>query len=279
MLNVYVHNPIPEFRPPEHHNQRPQFIRKLSNYAAKRRVWLWEGFYSILPLNPDTLKPVYRRRRFNEHRGRAMQAVTQCIAHHLNVVTGIAQVSIEMLAHQCGLATRSEAGNKSITRASRAVITMEQYGLLKCEKIWDRTAGTWIPKLIEVTPLFIRMCGLNESEFEAAQRQQLGFHKRGLPADQQEQLTLNEMKRRAREQHRKIAFERRAKQDKAHQARKLARKLAGKELDEQRHLISQNLVKMYGLDEIQRIGLDGFKHLVDAELGRMRRIAADPPPN
>jgi incFII family plasmid replication initiator RepA len=277
MFTNYVHNPAPAFVAPEHHKARPSFIRKLCNFASKRKVWKWEGFYGLQPINPQTLKPIRRQRHFNLHRGRAIQAVTEAIAHHLNTVTGIAQVSVEMLAHQCGLATKSAAGNESITRASRAVMTLEEYGILKCEKVWDRTAGTWIPKLIEITPAFIRMCGLSDEEYEAAQRQQLGFQKRGLSLADAEQLTITEARRRARENHRRIAFERRQKQNKDHAARRLAKKLATKSLDEQRHEITKGLVKRLGRDELISLGPEGVKELVDRELGRLRRIADSPP--
>lgn len=274
----YVHNPYPTFEAPAHHGQRPAFIRKLVNYASKRKVCYWEGFRALWPIDPATLKPIHRQRHFNLHRARAIQAVVIGIAHHLNIVTGIVKgASIELLAHQCGLATKSKAGNESITRASRAIITLEQFGVLRCEKVWDKTAGTWIPKLIEITPLFLDMCGINREEYERAQQQQLGFEKRGLSLAEQEELTISEARRRAKLLHRQAAFERRRKQDKDHAARKLAKKLAQKSLDEQRRAVQNDLIKMLGADEIKRLGVAGFKELVDRELGRLRRIAADPP--
>lgn len=277
MFTNYVQNPAPAFVAPEHHKARPSFIRKLCNFASTRKVWKWEGFYGILPINPKTLNPIRRQRHFNLHRARAIQAVTEAIAHHLNIVTGIAAVSVEMLAHQCGLATKSAAGKTSITRASRAVWTLEEYGILKCEKVWDRTAGTWIPKLIEVTPAFIRMCGLSEQEYESAQKQQLGYQKRGLSLAEAEQLTITEARRRAREAHRVIAFERRKKQNKDHAARRFAEKLATKSLDDQRHEVTKALVKSKGRDELVSLGPEGVKKLVDQEMGRLRRIADSPP--
>ena len=274
----YVHNPYPAFEAPAHHGQRPAFIRKLVNYASTRNVCFWEGFRAMWPVDPVTLKPIHRKRRFNLHRARAIQAVVLGIAHHMNIVTGIVKgASIELLAHQCGLATKSKAGNESITRASRAVITLEQFGVLKCEKVWDNTAGTWIPKLIEITPLFLDMCGIEREEYEKAQRQQLGFEKRGLSLAEQEELTISEARRRAKLAHRQVAFERRRKQNKDHAARKQAKKLAQKTLDAQRDEIQSNLIKLMGIDEIRNLGLAGFKELVDRELGRLRRIAADPP--
>ncbi|MNE09364.1 IncFII RepA protein family protein [compost metagenome] len=273
----YVHNPTPAFVAPKHHKARPSFIRKLCNFVAQRKVWKWEGFYAIQPISPQTLKPIRRQRHFNLHRGRAIQAVTEAIAHHLNTVTGIAHISIEMLAHQCGLATKSDAGNESITRASRAVLALEEYGILKCEKVWDRTAGTWIPKLIEITPFFIQMCGLTESEYEAAQRQQLGFLKRGLSLNEQEQLTITEARRRAKENHRRIAFERRRKQNKDHAARRLAKKILAMELSDQRHEVTKKVTKSCTEEELIQMGPKGLKARIDKELGLLRRIADSPP--
>jgi hypothetical protein len=57
----------------------------------------------------------------------------------------------------------------------------------------------------------------------------------------------------------------------------LAKKLATKSLDDQRHEITKALAKRLGRHELIQLGLDGVKALVDRELGRLRRIAESPP--
>ncbi|WP_242015921.1 MULTISPECIES: plasmid replication initiator RepA [Serratia] len=164
MFTKYVSNPTPAFLAPQSYEERPDFVRKLFDSASNRKVWLWVGFYGIQPLDPATDKPISRQRFFNSHRAQAIQAITLGIIYHLDVITGIARISVEQLAQQCGLSTKSGA----ITRASRAVVTLEQYGLLKCEKERGRE-GARAQKRIEITPLFIDMCGVNPKEFVLAQ--------------------------------------------------------------------------------------------------------------
>lgn len=276
-MNVYVLNPNPEFTPPPHHGPRPKFIKKLANFARTRQVTKWSGFYSLLPLNPRTLERINRQRHFNKHRARAIQAVAECAAHHLNIVTGIVQVSVEKMSQLCGLTTKSKAGNISITRCSRAVLALEEYGVFRCEKIWDRVLGMWIPKRIEVTDFFIDMCGVKREEWEAAQNQQLGYQKRGLAIHEQEQLTLSEAKRRGREQHRKVAFERRRKQHEISKARRLAIKLKSEDLQQQKSTILNKIIKSRTTDELVELGPDGLDKLINKELNYLLKIAEDPP--
>ncbi|MNG72826.1 IncFII RepA protein family protein [compost metagenome] len=164
MFTNYVSNPTPAFVAPTHQKMRSDFIHKLYVSAASRKVWLWEGFYAIQPIDPVTHSPIHRQRRFNLHRSRAIQAITIGIIYHLDVASGIAQISVEALSRQCGVSSQWGA----ISRASRAIITLEQYGVLKCEKDRGRTAGR-AQKRIEITPYFIAMCGIEPEEFSLAQ--------------------------------------------------------------------------------------------------------------
>ncbi|CAK8742666.1 hypothetical protein SODG_005919 [Sodalis praecaptivus] len=43
---------------------------------------------------------------------------------------------------------------KSISRASRALTTLEELGAIKCERVWDDSTHSYIPKIIWVTELF-----------------------------------------------------------------------------------------------------------------------------
>ena len=278
MRHVYVHNPHPKFEIPAHYDHEPpRFVKKLYNYARKRRVTMWPGFYTLTPTNPRTLEPIQRQRHFNKHRANAMQAVAECLAYHLNLATGICQISVENIAKHCRLTTTSDAKNFSITRCSRAVVELERYGLLKCEVIFDDLLGINIPKLIEVTDLFIVMCGLTVDEYSKAQNQQLGYQKRGLTIEQQEQLTAAEAKRRARERHRKVAFETRKKRHEIARSRKQANRLKEKSLTDQRADVLRSIVRRTPKHELQAMDYRQLDAIVTKELNYVLKLADDPP--
>lgn len=278
MRNIYVHNPHPKFEVPGHYDHEPpRFVKKLYNYARKRRVTMWPGFYTLTPINPRTLEPVNRQRHFNKHRARAMQAVSECIAYHLNLATGLSQISVEDMAKYCRLTTTSAAGNVSITRCSRAVIDLEMFGLLRCEVIFDELLGINIPKIIEVTSLFIEMCGLKVEEYRSAQNQQLGYQKRGLTVDEQEQLTLTEATRRAKERHRKVAFETRRKRHDIARIRKRAKRLKDQNLTDQRAEVLRSIVRRTPKHELKAMDHRQLDAIVTKELNYVLKLADDPP--
>lgn len=269
LRTVYCCNPNPVFVSPEHHAPRPPYSQKLKDLLKKIKIAFWMGFLALVPLDPSTGKPwPMRQRRINEHRAKAMQALADGIIHHMHITTGIVHCSVEQLADYCGLSTVSEAGNRSITRASRVIQLFEAYGLLRCERIWDPVLGIWYPKLMEVTPLFIQMIGSNEEEWEAAKRQQQGYQNRGLLKHEQEEIAPSEatarMKIRIKELFLKNRWERHAK--------KRAWKLMQKSREEQRHEVCQQLTKQMSWDEIALLGLEGAQKLVNQKLNDIRKL-------
>jgi hypothetical protein len=64
---------------------------------------------------------------------------------------------------------------KSISRMSRALSMMKDYGLIEIEHITDAATGTYLPSLIKVTPRFYSALGISEKELENAKRQRIGF--------------------------------------------------------------------------------------------------------
>lgn len=266
----YVCNRNPQFIAPPHHKKRPEFIRKAFNFANTRRVWMWEGFAYLRPHTK-------RKRRFNKHRANAMQAGVLCLIHHLNIVTGLVEASCTDMADMCGLSTYSKAGNLSISRFTRMIDDLEEFGLIKPEKVWDRVLGTWIPKMIWVTDVFFLMIGIKPEEYKAAQNQQLGYLKRGLTLDEQEQLTITEAKRRRKRQFIEKAFEARRKKHANKRLEKQAKDFFKKGLDEQRSEIANNLAAQLGSDGLKNLSMQDFKNLVDKRLGQLRRITEPPP--
>lgn len=267
----YVTNPNPMFIPPKHHKSRPPVIKHAYNLANKRRVYMWEGFAFYK-------NDVKRKRRFNIHRGKAIQAGVLCMIHHFNAISGIVEASCEQMSDMCGLSTYSKAGNKSISRFTRMIASLEEYGLLECENIWDRVLGMYIPKIIMPTKLFFRMIGLSLEEFEKGRNQLIGFRKRGLTLDEQEQLTPTEAKRRAKLQFIEKAFNARKKRHSEAKRRRKAKEFVTKSLDEQRSDIANSLISTLTPKEIESLGLDGFKDAVNLKLGQLRNLAKGSPP-
>ncbi|ECG1392249.1 TPA_asm: hypothetical protein GNB58_004865 [Salmonella enterica subsp. houtenae serovar 45:g,z51:-] len=84
---------------------------------------------------------------------------------------------------------------------------LEAIGAIHCDRIWDKTTGSWIPNLIWVSELFFTLIGYEYGKYEAAQQQQLAWENKGL----KEAISLTEARRRAKVKHIQTAFEVRAK--------------------------------------------------------------------
>lgn len=231
---------------------------------------MWEGFAYLR-------QHTSRSRAFNHHRAQAIQAGVECMLHHVHITSGMIQASCEQMADLCGLSTVSAAGNKSITRFTRMIDDLEKFSLIETERVWDKTLGMWIPKLIWVTELFWRMVGLSADEYKTAQNQQLGYMKRGLLLAEQEQLTLTEARRRAKQQFIERAFEARRRSHQVKRAERRAKALVNKPLDEQRSMLANDLMRRLTAEERKDLDLDQFKRLVDRELGRVRYLSDSPP--
>ncbi|AWK15642.1 plasmid replication initiator RepA [Candidatus Fukatsuia symbiotica] len=276
----YISNLYPVFTPPTSDKQRPAFIRYSMQRASEKDVARSELLYIIQPTDPKTGELRPRFRRLNEHRARALRAMVPALLYHFNIASGLVMASVEQLADECGLSTLSEAGNKSITRASRLITDfMEPMGLVVCEKVWDKLMASYIPKLITLTPLFFMLFGVSPEKLESAQNQQMGWINKGLLEKGEPSITLIEARRRAKEQHIKRAFEHRKSRYAINKQHKLARRIA--KLDEQtaKQDILHKLVKRYSLLELGSLGSEGLRKQVDIEYYRLRKIASTPPPD
>jgi incFII family plasmid replication initiator RepA len=274
---LYVSNPNPKFTPPPQKKQRPAFIRAALKQAESVDVARSELFYTLQPINPVTLTPVRRERRMNEHRAKAIRALVQACIFHMNIVTGMVQATVTALSDECGLTSKSKAGNASVSRCCRAILHLEQYGILRCDKVWDKTLGMWIPKMIWVTELFFVMIGLERGKHEAAQRQQLAWVNQGLMKDGEEPISITEAKRRAKELHIKRAFEHRQRQHLVKKQHRKAIKLMAQEEVKARSQILTELVTRYSREELQEMGHEGLKKQVDILYYQLRKLAQSPP--
>lgn len=276
----YISNLYPVFTPPLSEKKRPAFIRYSMQRAAEKDVARSELLYIVQPTDPKTGALLSRFRRLNEHRARALRAMVPAMLHHYNIASGLVMASVEQLADECGLSTLSEAGNKSITRASRLITDfMEPMGLVVCEKVWDKLMASYIPKLITLTPLFFMLFGVSPEKLESAQNQQMGWINKGLLEKGEPSITLTEARRRAKEQHIKRAFAHRKSRYTINKQRKLAKRMLKLDEETAKHEILNKVVTRYSLLELTGMGHEGLKKQVDIEYYRLRKIASTPPPD
>lgn len=153
----YVANATPQFEKPVHHKGRPKFIGKACNVAAKRDIASWPGFIPLRPI-------IGRSRHWNVHRAKALNSMALAMLHYTNVITWQVETSVDVLTRQCGLDTKSRAGNHSISRGSRLIQDLEKMGIIEGKLAWDDVAGCWAYKALTVTALFWDMVGVGADE-------------------------------------------------------------------------------------------------------------------
>ena len=86
----YVVNEFPEFAAPTHHKKRPNFIMKTKSIMAKRDVCSWQGWYVLRPGHG-------RKRNFNLHCRRALNAMMAGMVHYVNLATWQIENAVENL--------------------------------------------------------------------------------------------------------------------------------------------------------------------------------------
>lgn len=206
-------------------------------------------------------------------------------AHHFNVVTFKVHGSLAQISDACGLTTYNSKGVPSYSRASRAITEhLEANGCVLVNRKWDDTTGTYIPNYFEVTELFFKLIDFEFGKILSAQQQQLAWQNQGLVEKGEEPITITEAKRRAKDKHIKEALAFRAARMESKKAKRRADKLAAMDVHEAKHKIQNDLIKIYGKEDIVAMGLDEFKRLVDQRYHEMKKLAAStappqPPPD
>ncbi len=118
-----------------------------------------------------------RRRMPPVLRRRAIDALLQGLCFHYDPLANRVQCSITTLAIECGLATESEAGKLSITRATRALKFLSELGLITYQTEYDPTIGCNIPTDITFTPALFDSLDISEKAVASARRQPRGMGK------------------------------------------------------------------------------------------------------
>ncbi|VAX77188.1 plasmid replication initiator RepA [Buchnera aphidicola] len=275
----YVYNPYPKFIQPGNHKKRPAFIRYAMKRAAQVDVARNEIYCTNRKNKVSERLIVFRKRRLNEHRARALRAMVQAMLYHFNIVSTLVMASVEKLSDVCGLSTYSSTGNKSITRASRLITKfMEPIGLIKCQKVWDHVLGIYVPKIIFLKPLFFMLFNISKEKFIDIRIKQLHWINNQLIKKNQPPITFPEAEQQAKEKHINFALSFRRSKHFFKKQKNKAFKIIQLEEKHARSYILNNLVKKYSIQELCELGLTNLKRKVNYEYFKLQQLTKFPDP-
>ncbi|HDX8941038.1 TPA: incFII family plasmid replication initiator RepA [Klebsiella michiganensis] len=189
LTSIYrqVKNPNPVFTARENQKTLP-FCQKLMTKA--------EGFTSRFDFSVHVafMRSLgVRKRKPPVLRRRAIDALLQGLCFHYDPLANRVQCSITTLAIECGLATESDAGNLSITRATRALHFLAELGLITYQTEYDAQTGCHLPTDITFTRALFDALDVSETAVLAARRSRVEWEnqrrkKQGLEALEADQL-------------------------------------------------------------------------------------------
>lgn len=183
-----VKNPTPCFTPPEGKSTLP-FCRKLMERAVGFTDTL--AFSMHMAFSRATGK---RHRQPPKLRRTAIDALIQALFFHYDPLGNRVNASITTMAIECGLATESENGNLSITRATRALASLaKDTGLITYETTFDPEIGCNVPSDIQFTPALFDMLDISPEALASERNSRAEWEnqkreKQGLP-----RLSLDEL--------------------------------------------------------------------------------------
>ena len=138
-----------------------------------------------------------RRRMPPVLRRRAIDALLQGLCFHYDPLANRVQCSITTLAIECGLATESEAGKLSITRATRALKFLSELGLITYQTEYDPTIGCNIPTDITFTPALFDSLDISEEAVASARRSRVEWENKLRKKQGMDALGMDELIARA----------------------------------------------------------------------------------
>lgn len=244
-----------------------------SNAPSQHPLWRTAPRYHAI-----THARLSNERAINLHRSRAIDAIMECLAAHVNIVTNKVHMSLTQISDACGLTTYNAEGKPCYSRASRAMNEhLEAIGAVLCDRIWDDTTGSYIPNIIWVSELFFLLIGYEYGKYLAAQQQQLSWENQKLRNAGEGPITLTEARRRAKVEHIKRAFDCRTRKQARSKNRRHARKLAAMDEQNARNHILKDIVKLYSQEELVAMGHTELKRMVTQRYYAMFKLATAAP--
>ncbi|EGO9601196.1 incFII family plasmid replication initiator RepA [Escherichia coli] len=171
-----VKNPNPEFTPREGAGTL-KFCEKLMEKAV--------GFSSRFDFAihvAHARSRGLRRRMPPVLRRRAIDALLQGLCFHY-----------DPLAIECGLATESGAGKLSITRATRALTSLSELGLITYQTEYDPLIGCYIPTDITFTLALFAALDVSEDAVAAARRSRVVWENKQRKKQGLDTLDMDEL--------------------------------------------------------------------------------------
>ena len=150
-LKSVANAPSPVFRA-KTRIQQPALLRSvIKRYSREKAMRALQTFARQSP---------WRVRQFKYDGLTSCLNVIDALLYHVNLRTWLVFTSLTTWATEAGLSTRSAAGRKNITRAFRALIWLERFGLVEIRRTkYLRDAGIRLPVFVRVTSLFWQFCG------------------------------------------------------------------------------------------------------------------------
>ncbi|HBN0433716.1 TPA: incFII family plasmid replication initiator RepA [Escherichia coli] len=131
-----------------------------------------------------------RRRMPPVLRRRAIDALLQGLCFHYDPLANRVQCSITTLAIECGLATESDAGVLSITRA---LTSLAELGLITYQTEYDPLIGCNIPTDITFTPALLAALDVSEVAVASARRSRVEWENRQRKKQGLDTLGMDEL--------------------------------------------------------------------------------------
>lgn len=269
MRSVYVHNQNPKFSAPVHHaHNLPFVLQGAINNTSGRDLTGDVVFYANLP--PE------RQRRIYEARRKAINAAITGILYFVNIVSREVHASAEQLADLCGLSTISAAGNKSITRLTRALVMMKGLGLVNYKRRFDRISRKYFPAEIVVTDTFIELVGISPEAWQKAVDQKLNYYNAKNSKRLGKAITEADYARIARQERLEQAWNRR-KTEREIKAKKKAAERAERIVEEQgeaelRRKISAQVSEEFRAGEHPGADLSDLRAIVEQRINYFKKI-------
>lgn len=269
MRSVYIHNPNPKFIAPAHHAHKLPFVLQGAIKNTQGRDLTGDMvFYVNLP--PE------RRRRIYEARRKAINAAITAILYFVNIVSREVHASAEQLADQCGLSTVSDAGNKSITRLTRALVMMKGLGLVQYKRRFDRVSRKYFPAEIVVTDTFIELVGISPESWQRAVDQKLNYYNAKNSKRLGKAITESDYARIARQERLEQVWNRRKTEREINakkKAAKRAERIAKEQGEEELHSLVKSQVSQEFRDGLHPgASLSDLRSIVEHRINYLRKI-------
>lgn len=266
-LRPGVINPAPRYKRPDTYKRKmPAFLARLLDSMGETDLTAHPAFYM-----PST----GRKRTIRKHGRNSINATLRTLVANADVITASTTISCTSMSAQCGLQTKSAAGNKGITRFTRALKVLDAAGATESRIERDPSSGQFLSAVVVITALGMAICGTTENAWRAAARMRANFSGKPLAYGDEEEKDLKQRLAERVAAWRKMQRERRAEKAKRKRELTLARRAIREQEERQLHALIKSLTQSLPLATLIELGVDGLKRHA---LSLLRRVTPPPLP-